>query len=244
MENWLKNQHSSASTTKNLHLQLQHKLGQRHQSLQLFTEVNFVLSVLVFRIRTGASLVTPINSDMLTIPSLIWTVQPGLKHENPSAISLMVCEPADPGAAERSPPWWSSDVIEVLSLRAEQPWWLTTTPEAPLFLFFSPNTLQTAKPVTVRHQGSVVCQHLPADKDREGKILSPGERIAPSAECVFERESVCERIQSEYLCVFSQWQQPNRKHSCGEEDGASTLEPPAASLPARRWKVTIESSDK
>lgn len=90
---------------------MQHKLGQRQQSLQLFTEVNFVLSVLVFRIRTGASLVTPINSDMLTISSLIWTVQPGLKHENPSAISLMVCEPADPGAAERSPPWWSSDGV-------------------------------------------------------------------------------------------------------------------------------------
>eukprot|EP00064_Thunnus_orientalis_P017216 superscaffoldBa00003602_g17296 len=29
--------------------------------------------------------------------------EPGLKHENPSAISLKVCEPADPGAAERSP---------------------------------------------------------------------------------------------------------------------------------------------
>lgn len=55
---------SSASKTENL--SLQHKLGHRQQPLQLF-----VLGVLVFRIRTGASLVTPINSDMLTIPSLI-----------------------------------------------------------------------------------------------------------------------------------------------------------------------------
>ncbi|KAI4831707.1 hypothetical protein KUCAC02_001236, partial [Chaenocephalus aceratus] len=52
-----------------------------------------------------------------------------------------------------------------------------------------PNTLQTAKPVTGRHQGSVVCQHLPADKDRAGRIVSPGEHIAPSAECVFQRET-------------------------------------------------------
>lgn len=58
-----------------------------------------------------------------------------------------------------------------------------------------------SEPVTVRQQGSVVCQHLPADKDREGRILSPGEH---SAECVFEGESVCEETQSEYLCVFSQ----------------------------------------
>lgn len=51
-------------------------------------------------------------------------------------------------------------------------------------LFPQPGTLQTAKPVTGRHQGSVVCQHLPADKDREGRIVRPGEYISPSTQCV------------------------------------------------------------
>lgn len=95
-------------------------------------------------------------------------------------------------------------VLEVLSLRAEQPWWLTTTPEAPLFPPFSqPDTLQTAKPVTVRHQGSLVCQHLPADKDRAGKILGPGEHIAASTPSVRDTKCVWGDTERVLMCLFS-----------------------------------------
>lgn len=64
------------------------------------------------------------------------------------------------------------------------------------------------KPVTVRHQGSLVCQHLPADKDREGKTGNPGE---PE----FHPRSVCANSNTSTY-VFPLWQQPNWKHSCGE----------------------------
>ncbi|MEQ2199855.1 hypothetical protein XENOCAPTIV_014513, partial [Xenoophorus captivus] len=46
-----------------------------------------------------------------------------------------------------------------------------------------------------RHQGSMVCQHLPADKDREGEILRPGELIAE--ECVWKDS------QQVLMCLFS-----------------------------------------
>lgn len=140
---------------------------------------------------------------MLTTPSLIWTVQPGLKHENPSAISLMVCEPVDPDAAERSPPWWSWDRVRGPFPASGAAMMANHHTRGPFVSLFShPNTLQTAKPVTVQHQGSVVCQHSAADKDREGRILSPGEHIALSAERVFEREK-CVRKDTERVLNVS-----------------------------------------
>lgn len=195
---------------------------------------------------------------MLTISSLIWTVQPGLKGENPSAISLMVCEPADRGTAE------------CLPLRRQQLWWLGCSWDGVrgpfsvswaammanhhtrgLLCFSSPpphpNTLQTAKPVTIRHQGSVVCQHLPADKDREGKF-SALERAShrPPSVCFREKECVKRFRASTYFPFFffpvtaakqKTLMRGRKRHEYIRE---------TRRLPANPiwWIVTMESSDK
>lgn len=75
-------------------------------------------------------------------------------------------------------------------------------------------------------------------KTKRGRILSPGEPIAPSAACVRSKGvCVCVKGKRESTYVFSQWQQPNRKHSCGEEDSKYITVP---TPPTHQWKVTTE----
>lgn len=118
--------------------------------------------------RSGASLVTALGSETPTLPSLIWTVQPGLRRESPSDASLMACEPCpELGAQSSARRRRRGGALEVRAAGVvNQP---TRGPPFVSSLFSS----QTAKPVTVRHQGSAVCQHLPADKDRGRKSVGP-----------------------------------------------------------------------
>lgn len=153
-------------------------------------------------------------------PSLIWTVQPGLRRESPSDVSLMVCEPC-PELGAQSSARCRGGALEVQAAG------VVNQPTRGLPFVSSLFSSQTAKPVTVRHQGSAVCQHLPADKDRGRKSVGP------------QRPRRARRVSSRYTAstyVSAQWQQPNRKHSCGEY----ITGPP---LPPRWWKVTMDGSE-
>lgn len=175
--------------------------------------MNSVSTLLVFWILTGALLVTPISSEMLTIRSLIWTVQLGLKREKPSAISLMAYDPADWGGA--------GDVAGGATS------WVAMM------------TRVTASSASLLTPNSSACHSLTSGFTglSEKRKFFALESLSP--------RSVCGKTQSEYLCVFFRWQQPNRKHSCGEGDGPSTFR--AHQTPVRQLvgkKVTTESSDK
>lgn len=78
-----------------LHLKFQPELGQRPCSFPPPQRRRVPA-------RSGASLVTALGSESPTLPSLIWTVQPGLRRESPSDASLMACEPCPELGAQSS----------------------------------------------------------------------------------------------------------------------------------------------
>lgn len=143
---------------------------------------------------------------MLTIRSLIWTVQPGLKREKPSAISLMVCEPADWGGAGNGAGGAGSRAAMMANHRTI----LLSSPH--------PKRLRLSQSDIRVHWSVNIYQQIKTERGNFSALESSSPR------------RVCGKTRSEYLCVFSQWQQPNRKHSSGPSTSEPTGRPWSGSL--------------